>query len=111
MKTIKQTCFALLVAPLALAPLAALGQNVEIPVGSQAKEKRSIDRPVAGMLKSQVESIYGQPQSTKAPVGDPPISSWTYDDFVVYFEYDHVVHTVLRTDATAARPTADTGGQ
>lgn len=97
MKIAINACLLLLLAT----PVAGFGQDVEIPVGAQAKEKWSIERPVAGMLKTQVESIFGQPQSSKAPVGEPPISSWTYADFVVYFEYDHVVHTVLRTSAQA----------
>jgi len=34
--------------------------------------------------------------SKKAAVGDPPISRWEYADFTVYFEYDRVVHAVLK---------------
>ena len=53
-------------------------------------------RPVRGTTQAQVEAKYGSPVSKKAAVGDPPISSWEYADFTVYFEYDRVIHAVLK---------------
>ena len=53
-------------------------------------------RPVRGTTQSQVEAKYGSPVSKKAPVGDPPISRWEYPQFTVYFEYDRVIHAVLK---------------
>lgn len=52
--------------------------------------------PKRGSTQASVESKYGQPNSTQAPVGDPPIERWVYADFVVYFEYDRVIHTVAK---------------
>ena len=49
-----------------------------------------------GTTQAQVESKYGSPVSKKAPVGDPPISRWEYQDFTVYFEHDRVIHAVLK---------------
>lgn len=77
-------------------PLAGNAETVKVPVGEQARQKRTIDRPITGMQQSQVEAIFGKPVDWREAVGDPPISSWIYPDFVVYFEYDHVLHTVLR---------------
>ncbi len=53
-------------------------------------------RPSRGMTQAKVESTYGSPVNIKAPVGDPPITRWEYQDFVVYFEYDKVIHAVAK---------------
>ena len=53
-------------------------------------------RPTRGMTQARVEARYGAPQMTDDAVGDPPISKWHYEKFVVYFEYDRVVHAVLK---------------
>jgi hypothetical protein len=53
-------------------------------------------RPTRGMTQASVEAKYGAPSSVKAPVGDPPITRWEYADFVVFFEYDKVIHAVRR---------------
>ena len=52
--------------------------------------------PSSGVTQESVEATYGSPNSKKAAVGDPPISSWEYDGFIVYFEYDRVVHAVKK---------------
>ena len=53
-------------------------------------------RPTRGMTAASVESRFGAPQAKVAPVGDPPISRWEYKDFVVFFEYDRVIHAVVK---------------
>lgn len=53
-------------------------------------------RPTRGMTQARVESKYGSPVSVRAPVGDPPITRWEYKDFVVFFEYDRVIHAVVK---------------
>jgi len=53
-------------------------------------------KPTRGMSQARVESVYGAPQSREAAVGEPPISSWHYADFVVYFEFDKVIHAVSK---------------
>lgn len=53
-------------------------------------------RPSRGMTQSSVESKYGSPASIRAPVGDPPITRWEYANFVVFFEYDKVIHAVVK---------------
>ncbi len=53
-------------------------------------------RPTRGMTQASVESKYGAPASVQAPVGDPPITRWEYANMVVYFEYDKVIHAVLK---------------
>ena len=53
-------------------------------------------RPTRGMTQARVEQRYGAPQRVDDAVGDPPISKWHYEKFVVYFEYDKVIHAVLK---------------
>lgn len=66
--------------------------------------------PARGMDMANVEHIYGAPLEKLAPVPTkgtakhPPITRWIYPRFVVYFEYDHVVHAVIK-----AHPFKDAG--
>jgi len=54
------------------------------------------DYPRRGMSMEKVQQEYGQPMATSEGVGKPPITSWTYNDRVVYFEYSTVLHVVAR---------------
>jgi len=56
----------------------------------------SESRPSRGMTQAGVESKFGSPVDVRAPVGDPPITRWEYQDFVVFFEYDKVIHAVVK---------------
>ena len=78
-----------------LAPAIGSAETIKIPIGQQAQEKRHIERPATGMTKDAVQAHYGEPIETRPARGTPPISSWVYPEFVVYFESDHVIHTVL----------------
>jgi hypothetical protein len=53
-------------------------------------------KPTRGMTQERVRANFGEPQSTVAAIGDPPISRWVYTDFVVFFEYDKVIHSVTK---------------
>jgi len=53
-------------------------------------------KPSRGMSQARVEATYGAPQQAYRAVGDPPITRWEYANFVVFFEYDHVIHSVSR---------------
>ena len=50
--------------------------------------------PDRGVSMQHVQARYGSPAARVAPVGDPPITRWEYPDFIVYFEYSHVIHSV-----------------
>ena len=52
--------------------------------------------PTRGMTAASVESKYGAPAAKEAAIGDPPISRWEYENFVVFFEYDRVIHAVAK---------------
>jgi hypothetical protein len=53
-------------------------------------------RPHRGMSHADVQARFGAPTARVAPVGEPPISRWTYPKFIVYFEHDRVIHTVVK---------------
>jgi hypothetical protein len=53
-------------------------------------------RPSRGMTMEKVAETWGDPVSRPSPVGDPPIARWEYDQFVVYFEYQNVIHAVAK---------------
>jgi hypothetical protein len=59
------------------------------------------ERPTRGTSMASVEARFGSPTSRSAAVGQPPITRWDYPGFTVYFEYDHVIHSVARRPPTA----------
>ncbi len=74
----------------------------------QASLARSEDLPQRGMFKSQVASTWGAPLKKIAAVGHPPISRWVYAGFIVYFQDNFVIDSVL-TPKTPANTTAQPG--
>ena len=89
--------------------LAGLAQAdiVAVHDGIAVKESDGIT-PARGMTMSQVASKFGAPVTKVPAVGNPPISRWEYPGFVVYFERDHVIHSVVssrtRGDPGTAAP-------
>jgi len=55
--------------------------------------------PERGARMQAVEARYGAPAERRGPVGKPPITRWDYPGFVVFFEYDRVIHSVVLTPA------------
>ena len=53
-----------------------------------------LDFPRRGMSMDKVQNELGRPAEISPAVGEPPITSWTYPDRVVYFEYSKVIHVV-----------------
>ncbi|MBK9427545.1 MAG: hypothetical protein IPN63_09195 [Gammaproteobacteria bacterium] len=82
------------------APAAA--EVIQVPVGQQAAEKRVLEVPTRGITKAEVERRFGAPLAQQPTVGSPPISSWDYENYRVYFERDLVLHTVLKGTAMPA---------
>jgi hypothetical protein len=52
--------------------------------------------PIRGMNMANVEHIFGTPLQKYDAVGKPPITRWDYPSYVVYFEYNMVLHTVMK---------------
>ncbi|HEV7166194.1 MAG TPA: hypothetical protein VGO35_12510 [Gammaproteobacteria bacterium] len=57
----------------------------------------SVQVPVRGMDMANVEHIFGAPLEKQPAVGKPPITRWDYSDYVVYFEYNKVLRTVMKS--------------
>lgn len=96
-RTIKAVCATTALTALVMGPFTtATAEEVRIPVMSQAERGAQENLPRTGMSQSSVRNGWGNPLETRGPVGDPPISQWYYDNFVVYFEGDRVIHAVLK---------------
>ena len=68
-------------------------ETVAVDNGIAVKES-DVATPTRGMTMDQVTSKFGAPVTKVPAVGQPPISRWDYPGFVVYFEHDHVIHSV-----------------
>jgi len=87
-----KTLYALAIAAVLAAAPAARADTLII----EKLEAESAEMPSRGMSMDRVQGRFGAPQAISGPVGDPPITRWDYDGFVVVFEYRHVVHSVSR---------------
>ena len=93
MKTSHTTAVALLSMAVAAVPLdRARAQSFSEPSPAPAAASQAL--PTRGQTMGQVERQNGAPTQRFAAVGQPPITRWVYPSMIVYFEYDHVVHTV-----------------
>jgi hypothetical protein len=61
-------------------------------------EAARIETPARGMTMERVQNRFGAPLAVAGPVGDPPITRWDYDGYVVVFEHRHVIHSVVKID-------------
>ncbi|MES0327622.1 MAG: hypothetical protein ABUK13_05465 [Gammaproteobacteria bacterium] len=69
------------------------GDVIELQAG-ETLPVTVIDFPHRGMSMEKVKNELGQALSVSDAIGDPPITTWTYSDRIVYFEYTHVIHVV-----------------
>ena len=56
----------------------------------------SVEHPTRGMSMEKVEAKFGAPVNRIPAVGDPPITRWEYPGFIVYFEHNLVLHSVIK---------------
>jgi outer membrane protein assembly factor BamE (lipoprotein component of BamABCDE complex) len=73
---------------------AVLADTVAVD-GGIAVKKSDVATPGRGMTMDQVAAKFGAPTNKIPAVGQPPISRWDYPGFVVYFERNHVIHSVV----------------
>jgi outer membrane protein assembly factor BamE (lipoprotein component of BamABCDE complex) len=73
---------------------AVLADTVAVDGGIAVKES-DVATPGRGMTMDQVAAKFGAPTNKIPAVGQPPISRWDYPGFVVYFERNHVIHSVV----------------
>ena len=81
-----------------LLPAVAHAETLRMKV----KQEQGYNLPKRGMTMDQVKRKYGAPLKVLATRGgdskfQPPIHRWEYANYIVYFEYSHVIHSVLRT--------------
>jgi len=72
----------------------SLADKIIIPIGKQGSSE--LIKPEKGQSKSSVVEQFGEPNNKLGPTGQPPISTWRYQRFTVYFENDTVIHSVSR---------------
>lgn len=77
---------------LGMGPL--LAETLTMP--ESAPQDVSIQVPGRGMTMTAVEEKFGSPEAKFDEVGDPPITRWDYPQFSVYFEYQYVIHSVVK---------------
>ena len=65
--------------------------------GGPVEVLKAVDAPTRGMTKLQVEKRFGKPLKKHPAVGKPPISSWDYPGYTVYFEKQFVLHSVAHS--------------
>ena len=69
--------------------------NADVLIIDEVRQAERMELPKNGQSKAAIEAKFGAPAKKLAAVGDPPISSWNYDKYSVYFEYDLVLFSVL----------------
>jgi hypothetical protein len=52
--------------------------------------------PRRGATMAQIETQFGAPAKKHGAIGKPPITRWDYPGFSVYFEYKHVIDSVVK---------------
>lgn len=74
----------------------ASADEVRLPIAENVRQGNRLMVPHKGESPATVESRFGAPERRDGPVGSPAISRWHYPGFVVYFENDHVIHSVAK---------------
>ncbi len=83
------------------APAVAPPSNIQMQTGTVVEVQpgetipvQVLDFPRRGMSMEKVQNELGRPIDISPTVGEPPITTWRYDDRKVFFEYDKVIHVV-----------------
>lgn len=54
-----------------------------------------VARPRSGSSMTTVAAQFGEPDSKRDPIGEPPITRWVYPGYTVYFEHERVIEVVV----------------
>lgn len=70
----------------------------------RVQQEQGMNLPRRGMTMSQVSKTWGAPLRKLSPRGggsarQPVINRWDYAKFIVYFQHNYVIHSVLNTPA------------
>ncbi len=96
-RSLLATALLLAAVPFAL-PSSAHAESLRTKV----RQEQGMNLPHRGMTMAQVERQYGAPvRKLQTRGGDsakhPPINRWEYANYIVYFERNHVIHSVITT--------------
>ncbi|WP_126454840.1 hypothetical protein [Sulfuriflexus mobilis] len=94
MSTYKAFILPVLLSVLCGLPTFAAAETLSI-IDAPANSTTGIPRPGRGMTMQQVEAAFGSPRQKMAPVGEPPITRWVYEQYTVHFEHDRVIHSAV----------------
>ena len=67
-------------------------EEISVSIGSSRGE--AVPMPGRAWTQNEVEKKFGTPLARSGPVGEPPITTWQYPEFSVYFEHNKVIHAV-----------------
>jgi hypothetical protein len=70
-------------------------ESIDMPASSESPKEYSIKVPGRGMSMTTVLKQFGEPKEKIPAVGEPPITRWVYDNFIVYFESEYVIESVV----------------
>jgi hypothetical protein len=85
------TTLLLLSATSAQADVLLIDSIAAAPINSE----EGLPRPARGMTMERVRTSFGEPATAHPWVGDPPITRWDYPEYSVFFEYQHVLTSVV----------------
>ncbi len=78
-----------------LLPLVTMPTSAEVlKLNGSVEVLKPANAPTRGTTKATVEKRFGKPIKKNPAIGMPPISSWEYPGYTVYFEGKYVLHTV-----------------
>lgn len=69
------------------------------PLSLKVQQEGGVRTPRRGEHMDSVRSRFGEPEASRDPVGDPPITRWQYPEFVVVFEGQSVIDSVVEPDS------------
>lgn len=73
----------------------AFSEIVALPGSNTYKvQDEGVTKPRRSSTKAQVLQQFGEPLSKHGPKGEPAIYYWEYPQYTVYFENNHVLHSV-----------------
>ena len=70
--------------------------HAEVLLIERIEAKQNMVLPQKSATMTQVRAAFGDPLSESPAVGEPPITRWEYENFVVYFEHQYVITSVLK---------------
>ncbi len=78
----------------------ATAETIKIPVGQQSAGL-AVTTPNTGMTMDQVVNRFGEPAKRFPSKGEPAITRWDFERFVVYIENKTVIHSVIKHQKSA----------